>query len=352
MHKTNKFKNSIKKLLISTAVLVASSGSFLGLASAAINDQGVDWSRFQGSNGVFGYNSDKFTLIQIGGYNSSGIYPQDTYNSQVNSALAQGKRAHSYIWYEVGNSIQKSKYTLDTFLPQIKTPKKSIVALDYEAGAVATKFAGYDYLGRPYYVSTEPEKESNTNAVLYGMRRIKEAGYTPMYYSGKPYTLDHLNYEKIIKEFPGSLWISDYPDYNVTPYPNYNFFPSMDGIGIFQFTSTYIAGGLDGNIDLTGITDSGYKDGYVPKNSENVSPVNPTPSTNQGSSYTIKSGDTLGEIASKFSTSVSALQNLNGISNANLIFPGQVLKISGQAQVQVTSQNYTVKSGDTLGGIA
>lgn len=28
---------------------------------------------------------------------------------------------------------------------------------------------------------------------------------------------------------------------------------------MFQFTSTYKAGGLDGDIDLTGITDNGYK---------------------------------------------------------------------------------------------
>ena len=41
----------------------------------------------------------------------------------------------------------------------------------------------------------------------------------------------------------------------VTPSPLYNYFPSMDGIAIWQFTSTYIAGGLDGNVDLAGITD-------------------------------------------------------------------------------------------------
>lgn len=39
----------------------------------------------------------------------------------------------------------------------------------------------------------------------------------------------------------------------------------MDGIGIWQFTSAYIAGGLDGNVDLTGITDSGYTDTNKPE---------------------------------------------------------------------------------------
>ncbi|MBW9299275.1 LysM peptidoglycan-binding domain-containing protein, partial [Lactococcus raffinolactis] len=47
-------------------------------------------------------------------------------------------------------------------------------------------------------------------------------------------------------------------------------FPSWDNIQIFQFTSTYVAGGLDGNIDLSGVTDNGYKNG---------NPSNPTTET-------------------------------------------------------------------------
>ena len=31
-----------------------------------------------------------------------------------------------------------------------------------------------------------------------------------------------------------------YPSYEVTPEPLYAYFPSMDGVGIWQFTSTYI----------------------------------------------------------------------------------------------------------------
>jgi LysM repeat protein len=42
--------------------------------------------------------------------------------------------------------------------------------------------------------------------------------------------------------------------------------------------------------------------------------------------YTVKSGDTLGRIASRNGTSLSALRRANGISG-DLIRPGQVLKI-------------------------
>lgn len=43
--------------------------------------------------------------------------------------------------------------------------------------------------------------------------------------------------------------------------------------------------------------------------------------------YTIQSGDRLGDIASRYSTSVTTLVSLNGLANPNLIRKGQVLKV-------------------------
>ena len=43
--------------------------------------------------------------------------------------------------------------------------------------------------------------------------------------------------------------------------------------------------------------------------------------------YTVKAGDTLSAIAAKYGTTVAALVKKNGISNPNLIYVGQVLKI-------------------------
>ena len=43
--------------------------------------------------------------------------------------------------------------------------------------------------------------------------------------------------------------------------------------------------------------------------------------------YTVKSGDTLSGIASKYGTTVAKLVALNGIKNANLIYTGQVIKL-------------------------
>lgn len=47
----------------------------------------------------------------------------------------------------------------------------------------------------------------------------------------------------------------------------------------------------------------------------------------QEQTYTVKSGDTLSGIASRYNTTVDSLVKKNGIKNPNLIYPGQVLKI-------------------------
>ena len=49
------------------------------------------------------------------------------------------------------------------------------------------------------------------------------------------------------------------------------------------------------------------------------------------STYTVRSGDTLSEIAQRYGMTTNALASLNGISDPNKIKVGQVLKVSGSA---------------------
>lgn len=104
----------------------------------------------------------------------------------------------------------------------------------------------------------------------------------------------------------------------------------------------------------------------APKPKRAVTPVGAT-------SYTVQAGDTLGKIAKKHGTTVSAIASASGLSNPNIIFPGQVLKIgdSSAPTSQATpapakpskpatpapakptaAATYTVQAGDTLGKIA
>ena len=78
--------------------------------------------------------------------------------------------------------------------------------------------------------------------------------------------------------------------------------------------------------------------------------TNTTPAiSNTDTTYAVKSGDTLSGIAEKYGTTYQHLAEINGISNPNLIYPGQVIKINGAT---TNTKTYTVKSGDTLSDIA
>ena len=67
--------------------------------------------------------------------------------------------------------------------------------------------------------------------------------------------------------------------------------------------------------------------------------------------YTVKSGDTLYNIAKKYNTTVDSIKNYNNLSN-NLLGIGQQLKIPSNINVSPTYLTYKVTSGDTLYSIA
>lgn len=55
--------------------------------------------------------------------------------------------------------------------------------------------------------------------------------------------------------------------------------------------------------------------------------TNTNPTSNNGTTYTVKRGDTLSAIAVKYGTTYQEIARKNGIANPNKIYPGQVLKI-------------------------
>jgi len=64
----------------------------------------------------------------------------------------------------------------------------------------------------------------------------------------------------------------------------------------------------------------------------------PTPAVESATVYTIKSGDTLGKIASQFNMTVKNLKALNNLSS-DLIYAGKTLKVSGQATPAKTTED-------------
>lgn len=124
-------------------------------------------------------------------------------------------------------------------------------------------------------------------------------------------------------------------------------------------TITVIEGNYSNSVARRTIQVNGkYIRGYgVPKydaepNTQTNNTQTNNTTTQSTSSYTVKKGDTLWEIAEKYlgdGAKYTEIKKLNGLTS-DTIYAGQVLKLT--ATGQATARTYTVKKGDTLWDIA
>ena len=98
--------------------------------------------------------------------------------------------------------------------------------------------------------------------------------------------------------------------------------------------------------DLNGLTSDNLSVGQVLK-------VNNSSNNSSGNTYTVKSGDSLWSIANKYETTVNTLKSLNNLTS-DVLNVGQVLLIPNESSngSSNNSSTYTVKAGDSLWNIA
>lgn len=141
------------------------------------------------------------------------------------------------------------------------------------------------------------------------------------------------------------LWVANY-DVN-SPQPNGKW---ETWVG-WQYTSTGRVAGISGYVDRNQFTDG------MLQSSSTIIPEpdtpSPEPDTENTIVYTVRSGDTLSEIAMRYGTTVSSIVSLNPIiKNPDLIYPGWQLTIKTSNSFGNSQTYYTVRSGDTLSKIA
>ena len=103
-----------------------------------------------------------------------------------------------------------------------------------------------------------------------------------------------------------------------------------------------------------------YNSDASPSPTTDVPPPNGTPGTGTTTYYVVKAGDDLKSIATRFGTTWSILAAVNGLSNANVIYTGQRLIIAYSAPVTPSQPvpvpsnrgTHVVKMGETLASIA
>ena len=149
------------------------------------------------------------------------------------------------------------------------------------------------------------------------------------------------------------LWIAYYGNYNNLSHYQTNW---TEYIGV-QFSDTGNIDGISGDVDRDLFTVDILLD------EENITEIQSTGTMTTDFNteliyYTVQSGNTLGEIAAMYGTTAQQIADLNGITNINLIYPGERLRIhtnstvNGSESRQMNEIIYTVEKGNTLSQIA
>lgn len=159
-------------------------------------------------------------------------------SAQIKSVHANHMYLHGYHFATFGNSVSRAKAEARFFINRAKKlniSKKRYLWLDWETGD------GNVVVNSIY---------SNTRAIIAFMDVVKSAGYKVGLYSGA-YTLrQHVNTAKIVKKFGTCLWVASYATMGQIDKTDFNYFPSMNGVAMWQFTDNWCGLNVDGNITL------------------------------------------------------------------------------------------------------
>lgn len=139
---------------------------------------------------------------------------------------------------------------------------------------------------------------------------------------------------------------------------------------LWQYTDKGSVRGYRGGVDLNEVVTTRMKNMLTKKTGTAKPPVKPSkpskpsvkPITSESKEqitiedkkgyHVVKSGDTLGKIATSHGTTVANLTSINKIKNADLIEVGQKIYLKKKPILASKKSYITVKSGDTCGALA
>lgn len=286
---------------------------------------GIDVSVWQGD---FNFNQAaqegvKFAILR-GAYNLS----KDTrFEDHYNKAKAAGLNVGVY-HYTMATTVEEAKREAQFLLDNVLAGKKFELPIYF------------DIEDQVHKKLSRQQVSAITRAYL---EYLESRGYWVGVYSSKSFIDSYLEND-IKQEY--AMWIAQW-NTECTYQGQY---------GMWQFggetnyiRSTQINGQtVDQNymlVDYPTLIKNRGKNGY----GSNTSNVKKQELATTVKTYTVVSGDNLSSIAARFRITVSEICELNNIANANIIYPGQILKLAGTTS---NSIYYTVVSGDTLSGIA
>lgn len=259
---------------------------------------------------------------------SEGVFYRDPYLTEFyEGAKSNGLKVGFYHFFNPGESPtpkEQAKYFVDS-ISGLKPDCKLILDLEQTGG-----LSNY---------------ELTLQAVEF-LKAVKEySGLEPAVYTYTNFAQHNL-YEGLGLE-NYSLWIAQLSEEG----PSENPIWGNKYVG-WQYSDTGEVLGINANTDL-----DLFYDGIFISDNIKIPGDKKTDSNGRLIYYTVQEGDTLIKIADRYGVSVNQLISMNGISNPNYIYPGEILRIyesnrSSSKSKHDFSSTYIVQQGDTLYSIS
>ena len=195
---------------------------------------GIDQASYQNSN-ISAYPGAKFTIVKT----TEGLdYQNPKAKAQIASAKQTGIPVGGYHYArfsaDTNLAIQEGNYAVEN-AKSMGIPVGSIYACDWESGSGNHVDRGAD---------------ASANAILAFMDTIAKAGYKPLLYSGKELLTKNINTKKVTDKYGDCLWVAYYKTSGREDVADFNWFPSMDHVAIWQFADNWKGMEIDGNITV------------------------------------------------------------------------------------------------------
>lgn len=153
--------------------------------------------------------------------------------SQLKSAKKNGIHRLTYHYAQFGHSTNKA-------VQEAKYACKRAKQLGFKTIHIFCDWESQDN-------DTTGTVNDNTNSILAFMDEVAKEGFTPGLYTGADLARRKIDTKRIIKKYGSCLWIASYYTNSAVSSPNMAYFPSMDGVTMWQFTDKYKGYSLDAN---------------------------------------------------------------------------------------------------------
>ena len=195
---------------------------------------GIDQASYQNSN-ISAYPGAKFTIVKT----TEGLdYQNPKAVAQVASAKNAGVPVGGYHYARFSAdsnlAVKEGNYAVEN-AKSMGIPVGSIYACDWENGSGNHVDQGAD---------------ASANAILAFMDTVAKAGYKPLLYSGKELLENNIDTKRITDKYGDCLWVAYYKVEGRQDTADFNWFPTMDHVAIWQFTQNWKGMNVDGNITV------------------------------------------------------------------------------------------------------